>query len=504
MAQKPLFLLTLAWAISFSLPLAAAPKKAPPAKAAAASAKAPPANVFFTTLARWKMRVDGGKGDRLAFDLMGKALSARGAEQGRLLRQTHLHAAGTGDLWGSLLSAVVLSDPALLQKDMGRWLKAVAQEPALGPALALARHSLALAVMEKDPGRAEALLGQSLGALKNTPFQSETAMVRGDLVMAAYMAGRAAQGNARLKEVRALYARLHKPLPGKLPEAAARVAIGQGRPAQAIPLIEESLRLFTQAGDKPAVVRLVALLGGTQVRAGQPDKALQALNRAVLLAHQLAPGGSQAEADALVRRATVWEIKGQPLKARADYLAALKLFEKLRFAEGEKRALWSAAQTSLATGQHAEAARLFGQLVSRFKDTAALYRVRLGLAQSLATAGRCPAARPHLEKAQELLKKEKQGDMASQLLVRVVKGRCLKQAGKLQEAADELGQARELAGMFKLATIEKEVAALMKGLPPPAKKIFSTPTAAPLSASASLSGSGSTALSASAPAGGAE
>lgn len=477
MAQKPLLLAWLVWAAIFSAPLAAAPKKAPPA------------NVFFTTLARWKMRVDGGKGDRLAFDLMGKALSARGVEQGRLLRQTHLHAAGTGDLWGSLLSAVVLSDPALLQKDMGRWLKAVAQEPALGPALALARHSLALAVMEKDAGRAEALLNQSLGALKNTPFQSETAMVRGDLVMAAYMAGRTAQGDVRLKEARAVYARLHKPLPGKLPEAAARVAIGQGRLATAITLIEESLRLFAQAGDKPAVVRLAALLGGTQVRAGQPDKALQTLNRAVLLAHQLSPGGSMAEADAMVRRATVWEIKKQPLKARADYLAALKLFEKLRFAEGEKRALWSAAQTSLEAGQQAEAARLFGRLVSRFKDTGTLYRVRLGLAQSLAAAGQCAAAKPHLEKAQELLKKDKQGDMASQLLSRVVKGRCLKQEGKKQEAADELGQARELAGMFKLATIEKEVAALMKGLPPPAKKIFSTPTAAPLSSSARLSGS---------------
>lgn len=287
---------------------------------------------------------------------------------------------------------------ALLHNQLGRGWRGLGEPQRAEEAY---RAALAIARAANDPEGEATALG-NLAVLHDHLGETEEALAHYRQARPIWQRlDRADREAALLRDLASLYTRI-------------------GRTDEAADLLQQALALVPggRARDR---FHLLAAQGWNELIAGRPAAALPPLDEALELAQGL--GDAQLEATALDRRASALHALGRHREARDGYQAALDRLRGTGASLSEGHTRLNLGQVALDGGDLAEAARQFRQgleLLTAGGDVHGVVAARIGLAEIDRRHDRLASAQRRLEQTIaeiESLRSELIGDLARSLFL---------------------------------------------------------------------------------------
>jgi non-specific serine/threonine protein kinase len=173
-----------------------------------------------------------------------------------------------------------------------------------------------------------------------------------------------------------------------------QVATGHGDTERGVPLLEESLLLLRELGDRERIASALSNLGAAALQAGDTKRAEEALQESLLIRREL--NDRPAVAASLTALAHAAAIQGDQRAANTLLAEALTLSRELGANPVVAEAIDELARLALASQKAEQAARLFGAAAGFRKATGAV----LSTAAELALEHDAAAARATLGDAQ--------------------------------------------------------------------------------------------------------
>ena len=138
----------------------------------------------------------------------------------------------------------------------------------------------------------------------------------------------------------------------------ALVAMSEGDTAGAIELCRESLPMFREAGDERGVASVLIHLGWTQYISGDTDAGNELMGEALSIARAI--GNEPVAADSMYGRAYGAQASGDLANARRLLVESIAAFRRAGMVGGEPTWLWASATLAAQEGRFESAARLVG------------------------------------------------------------------------------------------------------------------------------------------------
>ncbi len=426
------------------------------APAGAASAK----GGFYGAVMAWRVMAQSGVASVAAFDQFIDAVGS-----GQTVRAATFvgifHACEKArDAHCVLLNALVLDDEGYLKRALDIAVPALALHPDLKLGVALARGGLGAARMEQSPENAAALLKAAAESLAALGYSKETGDARLNLALVLYLQDDFRGGDAWMAKGKAAYARAGVPVPSRYDEMAAKSRARQKDYKAALTLMQQATAKAAKEGDLSARVRTMGASAGLLGQLKRSAEGIRLLDQAITLLKSQGRSGRENMAALLENRAQLLAQAKRYAEARRDFLSAHQAYAAAGKNSDALGAFRAAASVTYALQGAGAALPMFQKLITLDpKGAGEAHAVRTKLAEGLAESGRCKEAMPHLEKAKKLSEKDKDGDVFSILLQKVVHGRCLRALGRSKEATEEFNgvlQVSTLLGLHEFTALVKK------------------------------------------------
>lgn len=200
--------------------------------------------------------------------------------------------------------------------------------------------------------------------------------------------GQLTEGRRRMEEALAQGADLSASLRAKALSAAGTMATGQSDHTSAEPMLEESLALFRELGDRRGITYALGSYGIAAARQGHHQRGILCFTEAAELFQEA--GTKWGVGFMLVFQAMAWLGQGVPARAKPLVERGLELFREVDDIQGTSVALYTLAVVVQASSEHERAKGLFEEglsLSSEAGDKTIVAHCLDGLAATAASEG---------------------------------------------------------------------------------------------------------------------